>query len=49
MKILKASWLICVDENSTIIKDGAILFDEKIKDFGKVESLKAKYLSLIHI
>ncbi|MGB7401459.1 MAG: metal-dependent hydrolase [Arcobacter sp.] len=46
MKILKASWLVCVDENSTIIKDGAILFDEKIKDFGKVESLKAKYKDL---
>ncbi|ADG92417.1 amidohydrolase [Arcobacter nitrofigilis DSM 7299] len=46
MKILKASWLICVDENSTIIKDGAILFDEKIKDFGEIESLKAKYKDL---
>ena len=46
MKILKASWLVCVDENSTIIKDGAILFDKKIKDFGEIESLKAKYKDL---
>lgn len=46
MKILKASWLICIDDNSTIIKDGAILFDDKIKDFGQVESLKAKYKDL---
>ena len=46
MKLLKASWLICIDENSTIIKDGAILFDEKIKDFGEIKSLKAKYQDL---
>ena len=46
MKLLKASWLICVDENSTIIKDGAILFNDKIKDFGTIESLKNKYKDL---
>ncbi|WP_428024802.1 aminofutalosine deaminase family hydrolase [Arcobacter sp.] len=46
MKLLKASWLICIDENSTIIKDGAILFDEKIKDFGTIDSLKEKYKNL---
>jgi len=43
MKILKASWLICSDENSTIIKDGAILFDEKIKDFGTINFIENKY------
>ena len=42
MKLLKATWLICIDENSTIIKDGAILFDDKIKDFGTINSLKEK-------
>jgi len=46
MKILKASWLICIDENSTIIKNGAILFDDKIKDFGEVGYLQSKYKDL---
>lgn len=43
MKILKASWLICVDENSTIIENGAIFFDEKIIDFGTISYLKERY------
>ena len=46
MKLLKASWLICSDENGTIIKDGAVLFDEKIKDFGTLSFIKEKYQDL---
>ena len=43
MKLLKASWLITSDENGTIIKDGAILFDKKIIDLGTIEFLSKKY------
>lgn len=46
MRLLKASWLICSDENNTIIKDGAVLFDEKIKDFGTLSFIKEKYKDL---
>lgn len=43
MKILKASWLISSNENGTILKDGAILFNEKIIDVDTLENLKKKY------
>lgn len=43
MKILKATWLITSDENSTIIKNGAIAFTDKIIDLGKVEYIQNKY------
>lgn len=46
MKIFKATWLICCDENSTIVKDGAILFNEKIIDFGTLTFIKEKYKDL---
>ncbi len=43
MKILTASWIITCDENSTIIKDGAVIYDKKIIDIGTIDFLKEKY------
>ncbi len=43
MKILKASWVITCDDNSTIIKDGAIVFDKKIIDVATIDFIKEKY------
>lgn len=43
MKIISASWVITCDENSTIIKNGAIVYDEKIIDINTLTSIKNKY------
>ncbi|WP_417328232.1 aminofutalosine deaminase family hydrolase [Halarcobacter sp.] len=43
MKILSASWIITCNEDSAIIKDGAIVFDEKIIDVGTKEFIENKY------
>lgn len=43
MKIISASWIVTCDENSTIIKDGAIVYENKIIDIGDLESIKEKY------
>ncbi|AXH11593.1 aminofutalosine deaminase family hydrolase [Halarcobacter bivalviorum] len=43
MKILSASWIITCNEDSAIIKDGAIVFDEKIIDVGTKEFISEKY------
>ena len=43
MKIIKASWVITCDENSTIIKNGAVVYDEKIIDVGSLEFIEKKY------
>ncbi len=43
MKILKASWLITSNNNNSIIKDAAIVFNEKIIDIGKIQDIKDKY------
>ena len=45
MKILSASWIITCNENSTIIKDGAIVFDDKIIDVGTKEFIEENALS----
>ena len=46
MKILKASWLITSDDTSSIIKDAAIVYNEKIIDLGTYEYIKEKYSEL---
>ncbi len=46
MKILSASWIITCNEDSTIIKDGAIVFDEKIIDVGTKEYIENKYTGI---
>ncbi len=43
MKIFKASWLITCDDSSTIIKDGAIVFDNSIIDVGEISFIEEKY------
>ncbi len=43
MKIISASWIITCDDNSTIIKDGAIVYDKKIIDIGTLDYIKEKY------
>ena len=43
MKIISASWLIKCDENDSIIKNGAIVFNEKIVEIDSLENIKKKY------
>ena len=43
MQILKASWLITSNEEGTIIKDGAIAFEDQILDVGTQEYISEKY------
>jgi len=43
LKFLCSDWLLICDEEFTIIKDGAIVFDETIKDVDSIESLQKKY------
>jgi len=43
MKFLYADWLLVCDEDFSIIKNGAIVFDKKIIDIGTVEEFREKY------
>ena len=43
MKIISASWVLTCDNNSTIIKDGAIVYDKKIIKVATKEYIKKKY------
>jgi len=43
MKIISASWVITCDENSTIIEDGAVVYDEKIIEVDTLAKIKKKY------
>lgn len=43
MKILTSDYLLTCDKNFTIIKDGAIVFDEKIIDIDSKENIQKKY------
>lgn len=43
MKIISASWIVTCDENSTIIKNGAIVYEKKIIDIGTLDFIKEKY------
>ena len=43
MKFLCADWLLVCDDKFTIIKDGAIVFDETIKEVDNLENLQKKY------
>lgn len=47
MKLLKASWLITSNTHDTIIKDGAVVFDEKICCVGHIDDVKKKYSNLV--
>lgn len=47
MKFLKADWIITCDNDFTVIKDGGIIFNEKIVDVGQSKELEEKYNNLI--
>lgn len=43
MNILSAKWVITCDENFSIIKNGAIVFNDKIVDIDTIDNIKKKY------
>lgn len=43
MKIVKASWLITSNDENTVIKDGAVVYDSTIQDVGQFEYIQEKY------
>jgi len=43
LKLLHASWLLTCDDDFSIIKNGAIVFDTKIIEVGSFKELKQKY------
>ena len=43
MKLIYADWLLTCDNNYTIIKNGAIAFNEKIIDIGTIDEFQIKY------
>ncbi|MGE0050650.1 MAG: metal-dependent hydrolase [Arcobacter sp.] len=43
MKIISASWVVSCDENDRIIKDGAVVFDEKIIELNTLLEIEKKY------
>ncbi|MEA3498436.1 MAG: aminofutalosine deaminase family hydrolase [Campylobacterota bacterium] len=45
MKFIYADWLVSCDDSFSIIKNGAIVFNEKILDLGSIEELREKYLN----
>ena len=45
IRYLKSSWLVLCDKNFTIIKDGFVVFDDKIIDFGDQNRLQKLYKS----
>lgn len=46
MKILKAKYLLTFDENFKVIKDGAVVFDDKILEVATYSFIKRKYAHL---
>ncbi len=43
MNILYADWLVTCDESFTIIKNGAVVFDEKIIEIDSIENIRERY------
>jgi aminodeoxyfutalosine deaminase len=43
MKIISANWLVTCDENNSIIKNGAVVFDDKIQDIDTLSNIEKKY------
>lgn len=43
MKIIKATWLVTCDEHSTIIENGAVVYDEHIVCVAPFEAIQQKY------
>ncbi len=45
MKILAAKWVFTCDENSSIIEDGAVVYNEQIIDVDTLKNIQEKYPS----
>lgn len=43
MKIISANWVITCDENNSIIKNGAVVYDEKILEIDTLFNIEKKY------
>jgi cytosine/adenosine deaminase-related metal-dependent hydrolase len=43
MKIISANWILTCDENNRIIKDGTVVFNDKILEIGVLEEIEKKY------
>ncbi|MDD3009055.1 MAG: metal-dependent hydrolase [Arcobacter sp.] len=43
MKIISANWIVTCDENDSIIKNGAIVFDDKIIEIDSLDKIEKKY------
>ena len=43
MKIISANWLVTCDENNSIIKNGAVVFDDKIIEIDTLLNIEKKY------
>ena len=43
MKIISANWVVTCDENNSIIKNGAVVFDDKIVEIDTLLNIEKKY------
>ena len=43
MKIISANWIVTCDENNSIIKNGAVVFDDKIIEVDTLSNIEKKY------
>ncbi len=43
MKIISANWIVTCDENNRIIKNGAVVFDDKIVEIDTLLNIEKKY------
>jgi cytosine/adenosine deaminase-related metal-dependent hydrolase len=43
MKIISANWIVTCDENNSIIKNGAVVFDDKIMEIDTLLNIEKKY------
>ena len=43
MKIISANWIITCDKNSSIIENGAVVFDETIIEIDTLANIEKKY------
>ena len=46
MKIISANWVVTCDENNSIIKNGAVVFDDKIIEIDTFLNIEKKYPNL---
>ena len=43
VKIIVAKTIFCCDENWSVLRDSAVVFDEKIVEFGDAKEILKKY------